>query len=269
MRLPKNKKIYFTLAASLILVVIVVLAWPNKKATVANSGAAISNGFSPQPTNQVSQPGFNRTQHSTDEAASLWVIVNKGRALPSTYVPANLVAPSVPLRTNQSDPEMHVRSDTAGAMEKMFAAAKADGINLMLSSGYRSYAEQVSLYNSYASQYGAQEADTFSARPGHSEHQTGLAADIEPVSRNCEVAQCFESTPEGRWLAANCYKFGFVIRYQKATQSLTGYEYEPWHVRYIGDGLAQQLQNTGQTLEQFFGLPAYTDYPASSYELKT
>jgi D-alanyl-D-alanine carboxypeptidase len=163
---------------------------------------------------------------------------------------------------------MHVRPETAAAMEKMFAAAKTAGLNLMISSGYRSYAEQSILYSRYSSQYGVQQADTFSARPGHSEHQTGLAADIEPASRHCEVDTCFADTPEGIWLAANSYKYGFIIRYQKTTQALTGYEYEPWHVRYLGAGLAGQVQSSGKTLEQYFGLQAYDNYTDSNYELK-
>ena len=194
----------------------------------------------------------------------MWVVVNKGRQLPSDYVPAGLVVPTVPLRLSGSAAEMHVRSDTAAAMEKMFAAAKNEGINLMLASGYRSYATQVSVYNGYVSASGVDQADTFSARPGHSEHQTGLAADVEPTSRVCEVEQCFENTPEGKWLAANSYKYGFIIRYQKDTQALTGYEYEPWHVRYVGSDLSAQIHQTGQTLEQFFGLPNYSTYPDKS-----
>jgi len=138
----------------------------------------------------------------------------------------------------------------------------------MLASGYRSYSDQASVYSAYVSQSGVAQADTFSARPGHSEHQTGLAADIEPLSRTCEVEQCFENTKEGQWLAANSYKFGFVIRYQKNTQDLTGYEYEPWHVRYVGKYLALKLYRSGQTLEQFFSLPAYTTYPAQQLQLK-
>jgi D-alanyl-D-alanine carboxypeptidase len=82
------------------------------------------------------------------------------------------------------------------------------------------------------------------------------------------VDQCFENTKEGQWLATNAYKFGFVIRYQKSTQELTGYEYEPWHVRYVGGDLASQLHGSNQTLEQFFGLPAYTTYPAQQLQLK-
>jgi len=150
---------------------------------------------------------------------------------------------------------MQVRKVTATALEQMFAAAKQQGIDLMLSSGYRSYAYQVSLYNGYVQTQGQATADTQSARPGYSEHQTGFAADIEPVSKECEVDPCFGTTPEGIWLAANAYKYGFIIRYTAADQKITGYEAEPWHIRYVGTALSTELHSTGvQTLEQFFGI---------------
>jgi D-alanyl-D-alanine carboxypeptidase len=262
----KNKKIYFTLGIALALAVVVFLAWPAEKTPTLSQAAAAAGS---KQTSTTTPAAFDKSRYSIDQASSLWAVVNKGRVLPSTYVPAGLTVPNLPLRTNAQDPEMHVRAETALAMEQMFAAARSDGLNLMLASGYRSYSEQSILYARYSAQSGVQQADTFSARPGHSEHQTGLAADIEPASHHCEVDQCFADTPEGVWLAANSYKYGFIIRYQKTTQALTGYEYEPWHVRYLGTDLAQQLHSSGQTLEQFFDLPTYSSYPAAGYGLKS
>jgi zinc D-Ala-D-Ala carboxypeptidase len=258
----KKKKLIYIFSVIVIMVIAFFAAWPAQKVYKSKS-----NPSQAASSIKTAPPSFNKSLYSTDEASSLWAVVNKGRSLPSTYVPANLTTPNVPLRLSASDPEMHVRADTAAAMEKMFAAAGQEGINLMLASGYRSYTEQITVYNGYARSSGVAQADTFSARPGHSEHQTGLAADIEPTSRNCEVDQCFETTPEGKWLAANCYKYGFIIRYQKDTQNLTGYEYEPWHVRYLGNDLADQIYQAGQTLEQFFDLPIYTSYPEQGLTL--
>jgi D-alanyl-D-alanine carboxypeptidase len=255
----KNQKLLSTVVVTLVLITVAYLAWPSASNKAAPTQSANAS-------NQTT--AFDKSQYSNDDASSLWVVVNKGRQLPSVYVPAGLTVPTVPLRLSASSPEMHVRTDTAEAMERLFTKAKADGINLMLASGYRSYAEQVSVYNGYVKSDGQVQADNFSARPGHSEHQTGLAADIEPLSRQCEIDPCFAATPEGRWLAANAHHYGFVIRYQKQTQDLTGYHYEPWHIRYVGPQLAVQLQTSGQTLEQFFGLPTFTDYPAQSFELK-
>jgi D-alanyl-D-alanine carboxypeptidase len=163
---------------------------------------------------------------------------------------------------------MQLRGDAAKALTSMFNAAKAQGLSLMLASGYRSYSAQVSVYNGYVAQSGVAKADTFSARPGHSEHQTGLAADVEPSSRECEVEQCFANTKEGQWLAANAHKYGFIIRYQKNTEELTGYEYEPWHVRFVGVDLATEIYAKGQTMEQFFSMPVFTSYPPQSLQLK-
>jgi len=226
----------------------------------------------PLPASQTAvnniMPGFNKQLYSVNNASSLWAIVNKGRALPADYVPRGLVTPRVALRLSADSELMHLRKDAAAALELMFAAAKKQSISLKLESGYRSFTVQQSVYRGYVRTYGVSKADTFSARPGHSEHQTGLAADIEPADRTCEVDQCFADTPAGQWLAVNSYLYGFVVRYQKGSQSLTGYDYEPWHIRYVGAPLASELSKNGQTLEQFFGLKAATDYPAVSYELK-
>ena len=260
----KNKKSRLSAIFALALILLVIYAWPRKSLAPLN-GRTTSGGSAA--TN--SQPAaFDKSRYPTDTAPSLWAVVNKGRALPSDYTPDNLVAPDVPLRLAASASEMHLRQDAASALAAMFSGAQDQGVELMLASGYRSYSDQASVYSAYVSQSGVAQADTFSARPGHSEHQTGLAADIEPLSRTCEVEQCFENTKEGQWLAANSYKFGFVIRYQKNTQDLTGYEYEPWHVRYVGKYLALKLYRSGQTLEQFFSLPAYTTYPAQQLQLK-
>jgi len=259
----KNKKTILSAVFGLFLVVVVIFAWPAKSVTPQKTASPSINT-----TPESMQPALDKSLYPTDSAASFWVVVNKGSALPSDYVPANLTVPSVPLRLTSSSSEMHVRADTAAALKTMFDAAKDQGISLMLASGYRSFSEQSAVYSSYVASSGTAKADTFSARPGHSEHQTGLAADIEPLSRACEVEQCFENTKEGQWLAANSYKYGFIIRYQKNTQNLTGYEYEPWHVRFVGTQLAAELYKDGQTMEQFFGLPAYTIYPSQQLQLK-
>jgi len=213
-------------------------------------------------SNGAQAASFDKKQHSLDDPASLWLIVNKRRPLqPKTYAPNDLVVPNIPLRLAASQEEMHVRKDTAGALEAMAAAAKADGAQLMLASGYRSYNFQVGLYNGYVKTQGQAAADSQSARPGYSEHQTGMAADLEPASRSCEVETCFANTTEGKWLAANAYKYGFIIRYPQNMQNVTGYIYEPWHVRYVGAALAAELHNEGSpTLEQFFSLAAAPDY---------
>ncbi len=228
-----------------------------------NSGAASSSSAS-----SASSKGFDKHKYSINDSASLWVVVNKARVLPSNYAPADLVVPNVPLRDAPGSEEMHLRAEAGTALENLVSEATKSGIKLRLSSGYRSYANQQSLYAGYVAQSGREAADASSARPGHSEHQTGLAADLSPTNRVCDMQQCFAATPEGKWLAANAYKSGFIIRYRQGTQSVVGYQYEPWHVRFLGTDLAARIQQSGKTVEEFFGLPPAPVYPVSSYELK-
>lgn len=206
---------------------------------------------------------FNVSQHSLDDAASPWVVVNKKRPLkPKDYAPSDLTVPVIQLRSNITSEERQVRAVTAEALKKLAEAAQTDGITLTLQSGYRSYDFQANLYARYVGQQGQTVADTQSARAGHSEHQTGLAADVGGVTRPaCNVEACFAGTPEGIWVAANAHKYGFTIRYPEGKMSITGYTYEPWHLRYVGKELADEMHAKGiQTLEEFFRLPAAPDY---------
>lgn len=196
------------------------------------------------------------TKLSNDEAAkytidnqdSIYYIVNKKRSLPSSFIPKNLAT----VGTEQ------IRSDVATAMNSMLSAAKKEGISMKLISGYRSYTEQQKVYSGYVRSDGQSKADTYSARPGHSEHQTGLAIDLG--SGSCDLQVCFADTKAGKWLAAHAHEYGFIIRYEEGKEHLSGYQYEPWHLRYVGNELAKKLRDSNQTMEQFFGLPAPTSY---------
>jgi D-alanyl-D-alanine carboxypeptidase len=206
---------------------------------------------------------FNKSQYSLTDPTSIWVIVNKQHPLrPADYVPPDLTIPDVPL----ADPgaaNMQMRAVTATALEQMFAGAKQQGINLRVVSAYRSYSYQQSLYNGYVASSGQAVADAESARAGYSEHQTGLSVDIGATDGICDLSQCFGSTPEGEWLAANSYEYGFILRYTADKEAITGYEYEPWHFRYVGTSLSEEMHKTGiQTLEEFFGVSGGTIYKA-------
>ena len=237
-------------------------------------GAVLWNMGEPSPIDQsVEQqqttPGqsnkaaaaFNKSERSLDDPASPWVIVNKQRPLnPADYVP-DLVIPSVGLRLPSSNPEMQVSKQAAPALEDMFAAAKKDGIDMIVASAYRSYSLQVSVYGAEVKNNGQQQADRESARPGHSEHQTGLAIDVGVPSRDCEVEQCFADLPAGKWVAANAYKYGFVLHYGKNQESVTGYTYEPWHLRYVGIDLSTEIHSQNNPpLETFFNLGPAANY---------
>jgi len=141
-----------------------------------------------------------------------------------------------------------------GELLKMFAAASSEGLTLWVKSGFRSYNDQLWQYNVYAKRDGVALADTYSARAGHSEHQSGLAFDLNSLYKS------FGETAEGKWLAANSYKYGFIIRYPAGKEHLTGYMYEPWHVRYVGVDAATEMFNAGVCLEEYLGITScYAD----------
>ena len=134
---------------------------------------------------------------------------------------------------------------------KLSNAAAQEGLNIYLSSGFRSYDYQAQIYNNYCARDGQAAADTYSARPGYSEHQTGLAIDVN------QIDDSFIGTPEAIWLENHCHEFGFILRYPQGKQDITGYQYESWHIRYVGTDLATQIHNSGLTLEEYFGIDSY------------
>ena len=219
------------------------------RVTAKASGFATTSRTS-EKTTAVTDPS------SIDSASSLNVVVNKKRPLnPLRYVPSNLRLP-VGIGNPNGQP---LRAEAATALEKMHAAGKKAGYNYYLMSGYRSYDYQANLYNSYVRQDGQARADTYSARPGHSEHQTGLAADIYEYA-TC-TGSCFGGSRAGLWLRNNAYKYGFILRYDQGMQHIVGYIYEPWHFRYVGTTVATDMHNRGiTTLEAYYGLPAAPNY---------
>lgn len=157
------------------------------------------------------------------------MIANKTYTLPASYNPG-------------------VQPEAMDAFYDMQAAAAADGISLWILSSFRSYEDQDVIYNRYVAQDGRDAADTYSSRPGHSDHQTGYTFDLNSLEQD------FQYDPAGQWLDKNCYKYGFIIRYPKGKESSTGYMYEPWHVRYIGVDLATKVTQSGLSLEEYFGI---------------
>lgn len=163
------------------------------------------------------------------------LIVNKTYPLPRSYAPG-------------------YDTEAVNALYAMFADAKKEGHHLWNGSGYRSYVDQNIIYNNYVARDGKAAADTYSARPGHSEHQTGMAFDLNNISHD------FAYLPEGIWVAQNCHKYGFIVRYPKEKQHITGYIYEPWHIRYIGVEKATAVYESGLCLEEFLGITSVYSY---------
>ena len=200
---------------------------------------------------------FDRSAHSIDDPMSIWVVSNKQRALqPVDFAPTDLVTPE----GVENEFAQPLRAPAARAVEALVGAAAGDGIDVRIISAYRDYATQVALYDGYVARDGQEAADTYSARPGHSEHQTGLAVDFDDHGA-CYLAACFGETPAGLWLAEHAAEHGFVVRYPEGAQEVTGFVAEPWHFRYVGPELALRMQDQGiATLEEFFELPSAPGY---------
>ncbi|MGC4375736.1 M15 family metallopeptidase [Fictibacillus sp. Mic-4] len=182
------------------------------------------------------------------------VVANKKRNLPSDYAPKDLVIPKIPWPFKENIEKKHLRKEAAAAVEKLFHKAKADGMDLYGQSGYRSYARQVSIFAFNSKQKGEEKANQVSAIPGQSEHQTGLALDVTCPEVNFDLNEQFGETKEGKWLKQNAADFGFIIRYPKGKEKITGYQYEPWHIRYVGVKVAKEIAAKNETLEEYFGL---------------
>lgn len=197
---------------------------------------------------------FDLTQHSVDDPNSIWVVVNKSRPLdPIDHEPQDLV--------KVRGVEVHAKA--AFDLEELLNQAEADGVPLGMRTAYRGYGQQSVIYNQHVQRRGKEYTDRFSARPGHTEHQTGLAVDFSSRSQpRCDLNQCFDDTIEGEWLHENAWKFGFIHRYMSEVEEITGYGNEGWHYRYVGRDLAKHMHAEGiLTLEELFGLPGGTEYP--------
>lgn len=178
-------------------------------------------------------------------------LINKQHALPADYIPSDLVFPDVPFPFVEDLPKKQIRQVAANALEKLFAAAEQEGLDLYAQSGFRSYETQEYLFASYVSNHGEEEANKFSARPGESEHQSGLAMDVTSPQVNFDLVIEFGDTKEGKWLRDHAAEYGFIIRYPKGKEDITGYQYEPWHIRYVGVKTATEIMERDITLEEY------------------
>jgi len=198
---------------------------------------------------------------ATGFAGSEWVVVNKLRPLsPLDFEPkVRKISSSESLDNSRG---LELRDVAATALEAMAKEMLFQGAGQMfVNSAYRSYDYQLELFVDKVEQYGEAEALVRSAKAGHSEHQTGLAVDVSVPAQGCAIMQCFGDTEAGKWIAENSWKFGYIVRYERDTTSITGYTYEPWHLRYVGMEIARMYANNGiHTLEDFWGFPAAENY---------
>lgn len=209
---------------------------------------------SPSPSPEVSVDPMP-VIYDIDTASSPSVVVNKKRPLnPKTYIPANL--------KKYPGSAVKLAAPARDALVLMAAAMKKAGAGtLVLNSGYRSYASQKIIHAAKVSQLGLKAGEALAARPGYSEHQTGLAADVSAYKQGCAIYTCFSATKAGKWLAENAWQYGFVIRYPYGQTKITGYQFEPWHLRFIGLEIATDMRAKNiLTVEKYFSLPNAPKY---------
>jgi LAS superfamily LD-carboxypeptidase LdcB len=233
-------------------------ASPSPSASLSEEPAEAPSEETAEPTeeptaeqNTAAEPASSLSSEFTD-TSSLLILANKKNRLPEGYVPADLVDAGIPC-TNGS---AVMRAPAAAALQQMYNAAAADGVSLAISSAYRSESYQSSLYNNYVSMYGEAGADAISSRPGYSDHQTGLAADFVEGG-DADFNESFENTVSGKWLASHAHLYGFIMRYPQGKESITGYNYEPWHFRYVGIDSASAIYSAGadETFEEYYQVP--------------
>lgn len=207
---------------------------------------------------QTPKPDPTKAPDKTSDIAvvaqpeSITALVNKQNKLPENYKPSELVYPDVAFLFSEKIDKRKMRKEAADALEELFAAAKKDDIYLAGVSAYRSHSTQKSLFERYVKKDGMEKALTYSAYPGTSEHETGLAIDVSGSDGKCAAESCFGGTDEALWLDKHAPEYGFIIRYPEGKQAITGYKYEPWHLRYVGTELAAELDSKDLTLEEYY-----------------
>lgn len=204
---------------------------------------------------KVEESSNSNNIKTVSNPSDILVLVNKQNALPMDYVPADLVVPDVPMAfSDTSLDKAHLRVEAATALEDLFAAAEADGMELTMVSGYRSAERQEELFEEEVAKDGSEEEAAMTvARPGTSEHQTGLAVDVSSPNYDNQLNTGFGETPEGTWLAKHAHEYGFIIRYEEDKTHITGYSYEPWHLRYVGVEAATTIYEKDMCLETYLG----------------
>lgn len=242
----------------------------------ATSGA-IDNTYTPPSKGEENEWGYIENENANNETpfvpateidtdiTSITVFVNKEYALPEDYVPENMVVPNVLFNLNYYDERKLMRPEAATALEELFAAAKADGYTLYGISAYRSYDRQRRIFLNNIVKKGKNHTLKYSAVPGTSEHQTGLAIDVSTKALGFKLIDAFAKTPEGIWLSKNAHHYGYIIRYPLNKLEVTGYAYEPWHIRYVGKDLATYLYNNDLTLDEYY---QYTPSEGFDFEAK-
>ena len=255
--------------------------WRTKARSIANSKKAVTISLlssvslllglasppalaatDPVPDPEPTVSTFDKTKYSLDDPKSIWVVVDKKRPLnPKKFVP-KLIRPPFAHPKTYNPYGLWLAPPAANAIVSLAQAAKNAGAGqLIMQSAYRSFDYQVSIHTRDVKRYGLKAGEALAARPGYSEHQTGLAIDIAAYGQGCTIRVCFAKTRMGRFVAKYGWEYGFIVRYPDGETPTTGYQFEPWHLRFVGLELAKEMHNQGVTvLENFFELPAAPNY---------
>ena len=250
---PANWKVLLSTPLVLAALLFPISAYAEGESPSPSPSASVIESPSPSPSPSDLE-GFP-TVYDIDTASSPTVVVNKKRPLtPKTYVPANL--------KKYPGSGAKLAAPARDALVSMAAAMKSAGAGtLVLNSGYRSYESQSRIHKNKVLQLGLKAGEALAARPGYSEHQTGLAADVSAYKQGCAIYTCFSATKAGKWLAENAWQYGFVIRYPYGQTKITGYQFEPWHLRFVGLEIATDMRSKNVlTLEKYFALPNAPKY---------
>ncbi len=197
------------------------------------------------------------------DPTSITVYVNKEYSVSKNFKPEKLITPNIRFDFLDYSERTLMHPEAAKALEELFSDAEEDDCDLVAISAYRSYSRQYKIFTNNLVYKGKRHTLLYSAVPGTSEHQTGLAIDVSTEALNNKLVEAFSDTPEGKWLAKNSYKYGYVVRYPKDKAEITGYAYEPWHIRYVGKGLANYLYTNKLTLDEYYN---YTPSPDFNFE---
>lgn len=212
------------------------------------SGEEQNNDGQPE-QNQEDQADRDKALKDAQEKGLL-ILVNKAHPIGQDYKPDDLTKIEA-YAPDRSETTRYMRTEAAEAFHRMVDKAAGDGVELKMTTAYRSYDFQKILFDNYVEKEGEEKANTFSAKPGQSEHQTGLAVDVSSPSVDYQLSDDYGKTKEGKWIADEAYRFGFILRFPKGKEEITGYQYEPWHLRYVGLAAAKEIHEEGLTLEEF------------------
>lgn len=250
MHIQNKKRFYLMMGLLGVVIILLVLSIYMIWNAISSSNAPVqttSDAANPAATNSTQG---NRTDTTASQVIAdpndTLVLVNKTTNLDEDYLPSDLVWLDLP-----GVRETQLRKEAAVALEDLFDAAELKNLSLYCCSGYRSYQTQKELYSENVKSYGQKEADLVSAKPGQSEHQTGLAMDVTAESVNFDLLESFGQTAEGEFIKNNAHQYGFIIRYPEDKTAITGYAYEPWHLRYVGKDVAEEIYEKKLTFEEY------------------